>query len=416
MPTDTRIAARLRMDPPDDPRWTRWRDIPLAILGWLAVAGVGLWLMAHIARSLIVLIIAALLAYALSPLVKWLERIMPRPVAVALVYILVFGGLGIFAYAVVSTSLQQIKNLAGEIKILTEPGVNGQASQLVQALEQLGFSQDQINSAGQQIFNQLQGIASQIVPVVISVFSAVFDIIVIAVLSIYLMLEGSKIKGWMQTRLPLDQRERVTFFLDTMERVVGGYIRGQLFLAALIGIMVGVGMWLFQIPYAVLLGFMAFILEFIPVLGTLVSGLFCVLIALTHGWLVALGVLVYFVFVHIIEGDVVGPRVVGKAVGLHPAVSLFALLAGSELFGIWGALFAAPAAGLIQAFVRAGWIEWQELHPDQFPMRQGSRQVDIEVQTVQEPAAEERHESDTSDEESSASDLASPTLDEHRRH
>ena len=109
-----------------------------------------------------------------------------------------------------------------------------------------------------------------------------------------------------------------------------------------------------------------FILEFIPVLGTLVSGAICVLFALTHGWLLAVIVLAYFVIVHIIEGDVVGPRVVGKVIGLHPVVSLVALIAGGELFGIWGVLFASPVAGVIQAFLIAIWYEWHETHRQEF--------------------------------------------------
>jgi predicted PurR-regulated permease PerM len=71
--------------------------------------------------------------------------------------------------------------------------------------------------------------------------------------------------------------------LETLQRVVGGYIRGQLFLCTLIGLLVGVGMQIMGVPYALLLGVLAFILEFIPVLGTLVSGAICVLFALTHG-------------------------------------------------------------------------------------------------------------------------------------
>ena len=354
----------------EDARFARWRDIPLAILAWLAVAGVGMWILGHLVRSILVLLIAALLAYALSPVVKYLERIMPRTIAVAIVYILVFGGLGAFAYVIISTSLRQFLLLGSELKALTEPGTNHQASQLVSTLEQLGISQDQINAFTQQLAGSIQGIISQILPVVIGVFSTLFDIIVMAVLSIYLMLDGKRVKDWLQTQLPVTQRNRVDFFLDTLEKVVGGYIRGQLVLATVIGLLVGCGMWLFHIPYAVLLGFLAFILEFIPVLGTLTSGVFCVAIALSQGWIFALIVLAYFVGVHIIEGDVLGPRVVGKAIGLHPAVSMLALIAGAELFGVWGALFAAPTAGLIQAFVRAAWIEWQSLHPDLFEQTQ----------------------------------------------
>jgi len=89
-------------------------------------------------------------------------------------------------------------------------------------------------------------------------------------------------------------------------------------------------------------------MEFIPVLGVFVSGFASVVVAPFHGWPRALLVLGYFVLVHIVEGDVVGPRIMGKAVGIHPAtglVALVALVAGTELFGVWGALFAAHHSG-----------------------------------------------------------------------
>ncbi|HEU5382882.1 MAG TPA: AI-2E family transporter, partial [Ktedonobacteraceae bacterium] len=80
----------------------------------------------------------------------------------------------------------------------------------------------------------------------------------------------------------------------------------------------------------------------------------------------AIIVLIYFIVVHVIEGDVVGPRIVGKTIGLHPIVSLAALIAGAELFGIAGALLASPVAGVLQALLIAIWIEWRETHPGQF--------------------------------------------------
>ena len=85
-----------------------------------------------------------------------------------------------------------------------------------------------------------------------------------------------------------------------------------------------------------------------------------------EGWLLAVGVLIYFVVVHVIEGDIVGPRIVGKAVGLHPVISIAALIAGSELFGIWGALLASPIAGVLQSLVIALWTDWRQTHPEQF--------------------------------------------------
>jgi predicted PurR-regulated permease PerM len=175
------------------------------------------------------------------------------------------------------------------------------------------------------------------------------------------------------------------FLLDTLQRVVGGYIRGQLLLCGLIGLLVGLGMQIIGVPFALLLGVLAFILEFIPVLGTLVSGAICILLALTKGWVIALIVLVYFVVVHVIEGDVVGPRIVGKAIGLHPVISLAALIAGAELFGITGALLALPVAGVLQALLVAIWTEWREIHPKAFQRAKDKVTEQVEKNVAEKP-------------------------------
>jgi predicted PurR-regulated permease PerM len=126
-------------------------------------------------------------------------------------------------------------------------------------------------------------------------------------------------------------------------------------------------MAVFGLPYALLLGVMAAIFEFVPILGTFASGATCVLIALaTKPPLIALLVLGYFILVHILEGDIIGPRVIGRALGLHPVVAIIALVAGTEIFGIWGAIFAAPLAGVIQAVLVAIWTQWQKSHPEDF--------------------------------------------------
>jgi predicted PurR-regulated permease PerM len=136
-------------------------------------------------------------------------------------------------------------------------------------------------------------------------------------------------------------------------------------------------MFVLGVPYAILLGLLAFVLEFIPTVGTLTSGVICILVAATQNWLLALVVAAYFVVIHVLDGYIVAPRVLGRAVGLHPAVSIVALVAGAELFGIWGAVFAAPLAGLIQVLLSSAWQEWRELHPRQFPDELGAALVPV---------------------------------------
>ncbi|GHO77279.1 hypothetical protein KSD_50500 [Ktedonobacter sp. SOSP1-85] len=344
--------------------WARRRDIPIAILAWIAVVAIILWGASHIIRTLLLLAIAALLAYALAPGVKVLQRFMPRFLAILFMYLVVLGALSFLIYLIVSTAIAQVSSLASTIHTLLTPTSATRLSPFEQALRSFGLTPDQIASFRTQITSRLEGTAGSALPFVTGVFDVLLDVIVIAVLSVYLLLDGSRASNWIRQNAP--RLTQANFVLDAVQHIVGGYIRGQLLLSTLIGVLVGGGMFAFHVPYAVLLGVLAFVLEFIPVLGTLVSGAICILIALTQGWLIALGVLIYFVVVHIIEGDVVGPRIVGKAIGLHPVISIAALIAGAELFGIWGALFASPVVGVLQVIIVALWSSWRQHRPEQF--------------------------------------------------
>ena len=193
--------------------------------------------------------------------------------------------------------------------------------------------------------------------IVTSVLGAVVDGVLILILSVYITASGPRLVRWLREQAPRGQRRRANLLINIVNNVVGGYVRGTLTLALLVGVLVGVGMGVLGVRYALLLGILAFFMEFVPVLGVMISGAVCVALALFQGWLLALIVVAYFVVVHVIEGDLIGPRIMGRAVGIHPAVALLALVAGTDLFGFWGALFGAPIAGLLQSIVVAAWKE-----------------------------------------------------------
>jgi len=350
--------------------WMRRCGLPFAILAWTGVALLLLWLVGHVIQTLLLLTFAALLAYALAPAVTFLARLMPRFLAILIVYLIVLGAVSVVLYLIVSTAIVQFVSLGDYVRLLLTPSTTGQLTPLEQAAQSFGISSSQIATAGDQVVASIQGFAGSVVPLLTGLVGAVLDVILVAVLSIYLLVDGAHVSNWLRGNMPQRQQGRMQFLLDTLQRVVGGYLRGQLLLCGLLGLLVGVGMQLIGVPYALLLGVLAFIFGFIPVLGTLLSGAICVLLALTLGWVRAVIVLVYFIIVHIIEGDVVGPRIVGQSIGLHPVVSLAALLAGAELYGIAGALFASPVAGVLQAFLVAIWVEWRATHLHQFPNAQ----------------------------------------------
>lgn len=347
--------------------WTRARDIPLAILGWLAVIFFAFWAAGHLIGTVLVLAIAALIAYALTPVVAILRRWIPWPLAIAIVYLVFIGLLALLFSVIVETAIGQAGPLADRIKALLTPAGPSGTSPLVDFAHQIGISDDQINNLRDTLFGQITGAARDLVPVVTGVAGGLINIIVTLIISVYFVANAPRVGLWLRSGVPMRIRPRAVFILDTINRVIGGYIRGQLTLSALIGVLVGASMYVLAIPYAILLGLLAFVLEFIPFLGVLISGAACVLVALTQGIVKALIVLAVFVIMHVIEGDVVGPRIVGAAVGLHPAISIIALIAGAELFGLWGALFASPIAGVVQTLTVAFWREWKNAHPEQFP-------------------------------------------------
>ena len=348
-------------------RWIRRFVIPLSFLAWAGVAILILWGVSHITQALLLLVVASLLAYALAPLVTLFTRAMPRFLAIILVYLIVLGGVGALVYLVIRTAVEQITSLSSNLSFLLAPTSSGHPTAIEQTLSSFGITSSQIASIRTQVIAQLEGLAGNIVPLLTGVVNATLDILLVAVLSIYLLIDGSRVTQWLRQSMPRRQRGRVRFLLETLQRIVGGYIRGQILLCTIVGVLVGAGMQVLGVPYALLLGVLAFVFEFIPILGTLASGAICVLLALTKGgWLLAVIVLAYFIIVHVVEGDVVGPRIVGKAIGLHPVVAILALIIGGDLFGIWGALFASPIAGVLQAFIVALWSEWREMHPDDF--------------------------------------------------
>ncbi len=360
-------SSRVDRDAQNATLWARRRDIPIAILAWLVLAGLVVWGAGYIIRSLLVVTVAALLAFALTPAVKLLQRFMPRLLAVVIVYLVVLGGISLLFYAIINTTIGQVSGLVASIQILLTPQGQQSLLPILQFFKRFGISAAQLQGLGQVVEQQLSGIVGGALPFLSGVADFILNTIIVAVLSIYFVIDGARAIGWLRNNAPMVQRERIHFFLDTLERVIGGYIRGQLIMSSTVGMLVGIGMTLLGVPYGVLLGVVAFILEFIPIIGTILSGVLCVLLALSKGWLIALFVLLYFVVVHVLEGDILAPRLVGKAIGVHPAVSLFALLAGAELFGIWGAVLGSPLAGLIQAALITLWTDWRSGHPEQFP-------------------------------------------------
>ncbi len=317
-----------------------------------------LWLLGHITHALVVIVLAVILSFALSPLVKLLRRWLSRPLAVAgayLVGVAIIVGLGTL---LIVTAAGQVINLVQNLPSYVDR-LKALGPQALVILGPFGVTNANLQDLNQQILTDLQvagsALAAGSLVLVQRVASMLLDAVLVLILSIYFTLDGARAVTWLREKTPDNFRRYARYFLRVIDVVVGGYVRGTLLMALLIGSLVGLGLTIFGVPYAVLLGVLAFFMEFVPVIGVFISGAISLLVTLPHGMGITAGVLVYFIIVHIIEGDVVGPRIMGKAVGIHPATGIIALLVGTELWGVWGALFGAPLAGLLQAIIVGIW-------------------------------------------------------------
>ena len=348
-------------------RWSRRFLITLTVLGWLVMIAVLFWLIRQFSSAVILLLLGATIATVIYPVTIWLSRIMPRFLAITIVYVILVIGLGILLYFVVNVVIEQITSLSQYIQSLTNANGNNQLQPIIQTLQQFGITQTQLHSFEQQAASQLQGAVNRVVPFISNLFNVLVNFILVVLLSIYFLLSGPRVVAWLRHKTPLQAQESINFLLDTLGRVIGGNFRGVLIDATIISVLTGVGLYFLGVPYAFLLAVLAFVLEFIPIIGFYITAIAMVLVALTQGWLIALLTLGLALLLQALEGEILAPRVIGSAVGVNPIIQIAAIIGASQVFGILGAFFAGPAAGLLQSVVVALWHYWKKRYPAAFP-------------------------------------------------
>ena len=356
--------------------WLRRLIIALTILAWMAIGAVVIAIAERMLGTLILLIAAGLLAYLIYPLVLFFQRFMPRFLAIIVVYLVVASALSFLVYNVVTSVIKQFSSFVLYFQYLLSPQGQRQLQPFIDALNRLGISQDQLTAFGRQIVNQLQGLITQVIPVLSGIINLLISGVVMTVLSVYFLLDGGRIIRWLRTKTPIAQRENINFLVTTVNQTISGYFRGLLILAAIAGVSTGIVLTLLGVPYAGVLAVVVFVFLFIPVIGGVISGSLCIILSLPQGWVTALIVTIFVILLQqVLIGQILTPRILGDAVKIHPIVAILALFAGTELLGIGllGGFIAVPLAGILQTFLIAFWDRWKETHPEQFPPEETKR-------------------------------------------
>ncbi len=328
----------------------RWR---LALVGLVAAAA--LVFLYSVRVSLLPFILAGLVAYLLEPMVAWLvRRGFSRFAAIVWIYAGLFtiGALGIVY--VIPVVIEQLNRLAE-----TLPEFTTKVQQFVEALQRdyrrtplPETIRQAVDDAIHQVQVRLVDLIATVVQGLVGLASFVVVFLLAVVLAFYLLQDLPRLQARFVAALPPGMRAEVIRLLAEIDSVLAGFIRGQVVLAVLVGLLSGVTLSLLGMRFAVVLGVVAGLAEFVPYFGPYIGAAPAVLLAVFISPALALKVVIAYVVIQQLESAVIAPRVVGPWVRLHPLTVVFALLAGAQLFGVIGLLVGVPVAAVLRIIFR----------------------------------------------------------------
>lgn len=309
------------------------------------------WLLYRFYQVVFILFIAIVMGTVIRPAVAWLHRRgLPRMVGVILVYLLLLAlliGFGLLLFPLIA---EQGATIAAAV-----PGYYHNLREWIvsypnQWLRRLGeFMPMTLSGQGsvQQTEQQVLDSAGQALGYAASAAQVLFAVMAMLLLAFYWTLDGPRAIRSLLSLVPIGQRESIRELIAAMEAKVGSYVAGQAVLCLVIGLMALVAYWLIGLPNALVLAFIAGVMEAVPLIGPLLGAIPAALVGLSLGPDKLVWVIVATMVIQQLENNLLVPRVMRTAVGVNPFVSLLALFAFGSLLGLAGALMAIPMAALI---------------------------------------------------------------------
>ncbi|SDY08563.1 Predicted PurR-regulated permease PerM [Micromonospora pattaloongensis] len=324
-----------------------WRLIVIGIVGWAMLKVIG-----TVRIVVIPLLIAMLLSALLAPAVGWLLRArFPRSLATAVVLI---GGLA----AVVGTLTLVVNEFIAGVPQLSEKSTAG-IRQIQDWLKTgpLHLSDGQLNQyidAGEQwIQTHTSSVTSGAFSTAATVFEVLTGTVLVLFATFFFLRDGQKIWRFLVGLLPLKARWRVDDAGRASWRTLVAYVRATVLVAFIDAVGIGLVLVVFDVPFAFPLAALVFLGAFIPIVGATLSGAVAVLVALVDsGWVTALIILGAVVAVQQVEGHILQPLIMGRAVAIHPLAVIVAIASGVVLAGITGALISVPLVAVVNTAVR----------------------------------------------------------------
>ena len=299
--------------------------------------------------------IGLLLAYMLNPIICFFERKgIKRLWAIVIVYFILFVVVIIGGSKLLTILIRDLEYFSAEL-----PQIIAHIDDLlgiIQAQYQnssLPYSvRLAIDEALLVLERDMQRFIGQIVTSIIQVFRNSIGVAISPILAFYLLHDWYAIKEQLLQLFPGKWRAECTLFFRDVDKVLAGIIRGQLTVACIVGIFVTIGLKMLQVKFALIIGILAAVFDIIPYFGAIIGAAPAVMLAtLESSWL-TVKVILLFVIIQQIEGNIIQPKIIGENTGLHPLTVIFFVFVGGELSGLIGMLLGVPLIAICKVHIR----------------------------------------------------------------
>ncbi|MBI4079453.1 MAG: AI-2E family transporter [Candidatus Levybacteria bacterium] len=300
-----------------------------------------LWFLFEIRGILIALFIAYIITAALAPFADFLrKKRVPKSLAVLIPYLTTIVLLLALIIPLIPFFLAQLQSLFSSFPSYLDSaarifGVSVNASQVRGFFEQ-----------------ELASISRNAVLLTTSVFGGLFSVLTVLIISLYLLGDHEKIKDDIVRLFAKQRQAKIYKIFSQVEEKLGAWLRGQVILSLFIGFITWIALTVIDLDFALPLALLAGMLEIIPTMGPIIAAVPAVIVALTVSPTTALVVVVIYMLIQAVENNILVPRIMEKAVGLHPVAVILGVIIGSKLLGVAGALLSIPFISLVVVVYR----------------------------------------------------------------
>lgn len=328
----------------------------VTVLVLVGIAWALVWVVRQTTEILILLLVSVILASGFAPLVEGIERCpwprgvrVSRGVAIFVVYLGLFAAIGIILSAIIIPAANEGRGFVQRLP-QTLDAVRSLVAGVQARYPWLPDFAAVINQMPQQMTN-LSRYGASAATVAFSFLGGITSLITVLVFTFYMLLEHATIKEAFLSLLPAAERPRGALVLARIGTKFGGWFRGQFLLSFTIAVTVSIALLVIGMPYPFLLGIIAGLGELVPMVGLWIGATVAVLVGLSQPAWRLIATTAFYVVLMNIEPHYLVPRIMSRAVGLSPLLTIIALLTGIKLLGIVGGLLAVPVAAALQVIV-----------------------------------------------------------------